>query len=174
MSYYLPLFKALHSAGVRYVVVGGLAAVLHGYARFTADVDLIIDLKRKEAEKAVKALTDFGLKPRLPVDPLQFADPEIREVWRKEKHMEVFSFFDPGNPVVTVDLFVYEPVPFTQLLLRAKRMDFGETAIPVCSIDDLIDLKIKAARPRDLNDIEHLREIQRIQIQDGSDESEKR
>jgi len=127
MSYYLSLFKALDAAGVRYVVVGGLATVLHGYARFTADVDLV---------------------------------------------MEVFSFFDPLNPVVTVDLFVYEPVPFHELVLRAKRMDIGGIRVPVCSIDDLIGLKMKAARPRDLDDIEHLREIQRIQEQGGQGESE--
>ena len=172
MSYYLSLFKALEAAGVRYVIVGGLATVLHGYARFTADVDLVIDLQKSEAEKAVRALVDLGLKPRLPVDPIQFADPVVREVWRTEKNMEVFSFFDPLNPVVTVDLFVYEPVPWPELVLRARRMDIGGIRVPVCSIDDLIGLKMKAARPRDLDDIEHLREIQRIQEQGGQGESE--
>jgi predicted nucleotidyltransferase len=39
-----PLFKALNDAGIRYVVVGGLAVVLHGHARLTADVDLVVDL----------------------------------------------------------------------------------------------------------------------------------
>ncbi|MGH7318339.1 MAG: hypothetical protein ACRELA_01720 [Candidatus Rokuibacteriota bacterium] len=36
-----PVFKALNDSGVRYVVVGGLAVVLHGHARLTVDVDLI-------------------------------------------------------------------------------------------------------------------------------------
>jgi hypothetical protein len=162
MSFYLPLFKALNDAGVKYVVVGGLATVLHGYARFTADVDLVIDLQKAEAENAVKTLVGFGLKPRLPVDPLQFADPEVRESWRTEKNMEVFSFFDPRNPVLTVDLFVYEPVPYHELARRAERMDIDGTTVPVCSINDLIALKMKSARPRDLDDIERLREIQRI------------
>jgi hypothetical protein len=139
--------------------------VLHGYARFTADVDLIIDLQKAEAENAVKALMAFGMRPRLPVDPIQFADPGVRESWRTEKNMEFFSFFDPRNPVVTVDLFVYEPVPFHQLTLRAEKLDIGGIAVPVCSIEDLIELKRKAARPRDLEDIAHLREIQRIRQQ---------
>ena len=172
MSYYLSLFKALNATGVRYIVVGGLATVLHGYARFTADVDLVIDLRKSEAEKAVRTLVDLGLKPRLPVDPIQFADPVVREFWRKEKNMEVFSFFNLDNPVMTVDLFVYEPIPFHQLVLRAKLMDIGGTMVPVCSIEHLIGLKLKAARPRDLDDIEHLREIQRIQEQGGQGESE--
>ncbi len=33
-----PIFEALDESGAQYVVVGGLAVVLHGYARLTADV----------------------------------------------------------------------------------------------------------------------------------------
>jgi hypothetical protein len=40
MGLFVPLFKALNDAGVRHVVVGGLAVVLDGHARLTADVDL--------------------------------------------------------------------------------------------------------------------------------------
>ena len=42
MLLYEPLFHALNASGARYVVVGGVATVLHGYARLTADIDLII------------------------------------------------------------------------------------------------------------------------------------
>jgi predicted nucleotidyltransferase len=170
MSFYLPLFRGLNDANVNYVVVGGLATVLHGYARFTADIDLVINLKKAEAEKAIKALVGMGFKSRLPVDPLQFTDLEVRESWRKEKGMEVFSFFDPRNPILTVDLFVYEPIPFHELALRAERMDIDGITVPVCSINDLINLKMKVARPKDIDDIEHLREIQRIREKGDKDE----
>jgi hypothetical protein len=98
MSLYLPLFKALNDAKVQYVIVGGLATVLHGYARFTADIDLVINLQQQEAEKAIKAILACGLKARLPVDPMQFAGKAIRETWIKEKNMLVFSFYQPDNP----------------------------------------------------------------------------
>lgn len=49
MSLYLPPFKALNDANVKYVVVGGVATVLHGYARLTMDVDLITDLAPEAA-----------------------------------------------------------------------------------------------------------------------------
>ncbi len=163
MSMYLPLFRTLNDADVHYIVVGGLATVLHGYARFTADVDLVIDLQKPEAEKAVKAFVGLGLNPRLPVDPFQFADPNVRKSWRAEKNMEVLSFYDPGNPLLSVDLFIYEPIPYDKLARRAERKDIEGIIIPVCSLNDLIDLKSQAGRPRDLEDIEYLREIQRIQ-----------
>ena len=43
MSLFEPIFAALENGTVRYVVVGGMATVLHGYARLTADVDIIVD-----------------------------------------------------------------------------------------------------------------------------------
>ena len=39
MLLYEPLFRALNASGTRYVVVGGVATVLHGYARLTADIE---------------------------------------------------------------------------------------------------------------------------------------
>ena len=41
---YLELLKALEDKGIRYVVVGGVAVVLHGFVRATMDIDLIISL----------------------------------------------------------------------------------------------------------------------------------
>jgi hypothetical protein len=37
------IMEALNHAGVRYLVVGGLAVVAHGVVRFTADIDLVLD-----------------------------------------------------------------------------------------------------------------------------------
>jgi hypothetical protein len=74
VALYEPVFDALNRAGVRYVVVGGVAVVLHGHARLTADLDLAIDLSDVPARKAIEALMDLGLEPRAPVNPLAFAD----------------------------------------------------------------------------------------------------
>lgn len=167
MSVYLPLFKALNDAQVQYIVVGGLATVLHGYARMTADIDLVINLEQIEAQKAVSALLALGLKARLPVDPMQFADADIRAGWIKDKHMLVFSFYDPSNPLRIVDLFVHEPIPFKDLSQRAVNMNIDGTPVPVCDIADLIELKRRAARPRDIDDIAHLEELLRIRQRDA-------
>ena len=62
MPLYQPLFRALDTSETRYVVVGGVATVLHGYARLTADVDLILDLERAAAARAMRSLAALGLK----------------------------------------------------------------------------------------------------------------
>lgn len=139
--------------------MGGIATVLHGYVRATADVDLVIDLHTQEAEKTIRVLSQYGFKPRVPVDPMQFADASQRTRWIKEKGMEVFSFFHVNDAGLTVDLFARHPIPFESLWSRSIIMDLGGTRIRVCSIDDLIELKRLAGRHKDLADIEQLSKI---------------
>src|SRR4030065_1358686 len=129
MSLYSPLFKVLNDAKVQYVVVGGLATVLHGYARLTADIDLVINLEQREAEKAISAILACGLKPRLPVDPMQFTDKAIREGWIKDKNMRVFSFYQPDNPLMILDVFVREPIPFKEMAQRPAPLHLGVSDI---------------------------------------------
>ena len=154
-----PLFRALNATGARYVVVGGLATVLHGYARLTADVDLVVDLAPEPAGRLVDALVGLGLVPRAPVDAAGFADPEIRERWVRDKGMQVFSFVDRANPMRAVDLFVQYPIDFESLWSRAQVMTLESTTVPVANLDDLITMKRIAGRPQDLVDIEQLERI---------------
>jgi hypothetical protein len=62
-------FAILAAARIRFVLVGGLARVLHGLDRLTADLDLVIDLSADSAQAAVQALTVAGYRPLAPVDP---------------------------------------------------------------------------------------------------------
>ena len=159
MSQIVPVFQALNEANVRYIVVGGIATVLHGYVRATADIDLIIDLHPEEAAKAIRALSSYGFKPRAPVDASGFADVGQRERWVEEKGMTVFSVVHSDNSGLSVDLFARHQIPFEVLWSRSELMQLGDTAVRVCSIDDLIELKRLAGRQQDLADIEQLTRI---------------
>jgi hypothetical protein len=154
-----PLFKALNDAGVRYVVVGGVAVVLHGHARLTADVDLVVDLERAEAKRAIDTLVALGLRPRVPVDPGDFADPSVREGWIRDRGMQVFSMVDPLNPLRVVDLFAEHPMPFEELWRRSETMPLRETTVRVASIEDLIRLKRSSGRALDRDDVARLEAI---------------
>ena len=148
-------------ADVRYVVVGGVAVVLHGHARLTADLDLAVDLEPAAARRAMGALTDLGLRPRAHVRPEDFADPDVRSSWRREQGMLVFSMVDASDPLRAVDVFVDEPIPFEDLYERAIGVDLGGITVRVASIQDLITLKRAAGRPQDDTDIAALEEIRR-------------
>jgi hypothetical protein len=154
-----PIFATLEESGARYVVVGGLAVVLHGYARLTADVDLVVDLSPGEAVKVVAALTRIGMVPRAPVDARDFADAAKRREWIEEKGMRVFSMYDPRRPLVEVDVFVEPPIAFEDLWERSESVEVGGRSIRVASIPDLIEMKKEAGRPKDAEDVAALEAI---------------
>lgn len=159
MYVYEPIFKILNAAGVRYVVVGDIATLLHGYARLTADVDLAVDLAPQEALRMIRALVGKGFRPQVPVSAEVFADGAVREQWRQEKHMLAFSLVDPTNPMRVVDLLLKPEVSFEELLARSQEAVVGETCVRVASLDDLIKLKRHAGRPQDLVDVKELEAI---------------
>lgn len=166
MPLFEPIFAALSRHGGRYVVVGGVAVVLHGHVRLTADLDLVVDLEPEAARRTVEALGGLGLVPRAPVPAVQFADPARRQEWVRAKGMAVFSLYDPGSPLLTVDLFVEPPLPFDELWERAEVMAIGGVEVRVAAIADLVRMKEAVARPRDLEDVERLREIERERERD--------
>jgi predicted nucleotidyltransferase len=155
------LLAYLEEAGVRFVVVGGLAVVLQGYVRMTADVDLAIALDSENVLRTVEALTARGLRPLLPVNARDFADEGKRRDWIETRNLEVFSMRDERNPLLTVDLFAREPIPFEELWSQADTVPLGGRPIRVASIEHLIRMKRAAARPQDAVDIDELELIAR-------------
>lgn len=167
MSLFEPIIVALNATRVRYVVVGGLATVLHGHARLTADIDLVVDLAPNEAMKVIEALLGLGFRARVPVDARLFADPAARQGWIAEKGMQVFTMIDTTNPMRSVDLFVEAPIAFDELWGRAEVVSLATTEVRIAAISDLIRMKRLAARPQDAIDIEALEHIQRRKVDDG-------
>lgn len=151
----------LEAAGVRFVVVGGLAVVIHGYPRLTADVDLVRDLDPANVRRAIDALTARGLRPLLPVNAMDFADAEKRRGWIETKNLEVFSLRDERNPLLTIDLFAREPIPFDELWAEATPVRLRDREIRIASIEHLVQMKRTAGRPQDLVDIDKLETLQR-------------
>lgn len=153
------VLAALETGGVRYLVVGGVAVVLHGHLRTTADLDLVVQLDPENARRAVTALSALGFRPRAPVPAEAFADAEARRAWKADKGLTVFSLWSDRLPTVEVDLFVEEPFAFDEAYARAVRVRLDTTTVSVVSVEDLIALKRASGRPVDLADIDALRAI---------------
>lgn len=157
----LGILTSLAAAQVRFLVVGGVAVVLHGHPRFTADLDLVLDLDRANATRALEVLAAKGFRPRPPVPIESFADPATRRSWIEEKGLVVFSLWSPSAPGTEIDLFVEEPFEFAPAYARATFVTLGGVSVPVLSIADLVALKRSAGRPKDLGDADALEEIAR-------------
>jgi hypothetical protein len=151
------VLSALNAARVRYLVVGGVAVVLHGHLRATADLDLIVQLSPENARDAVRALESLGFQPVAPVPAAMFADAEARRTWIEEKGMTVFALWSDRFPGLEVDLFASEPLNFEAAYARAVHVQLSSTVATVVALEDLVALKRTAGRPVDLADIEALR-----------------
>lgn len=147
------ILRALSQAEVDFVVVGGVAVVLQGHPRLTADLDLVVDLEVENVRLALGVLQKAGLRPRLPVPAQDFADPNVRQAWIEERNLTVFSLHDPTDPLREVDIFADPPIPLHRLLGQASFVDIGGVTVPVASRRHLIEMKEAAGRPQDLADI---------------------
>lgn len=153
------ILDALNRACVRYLVVGGVAVVLHGYLRTTADLDLIIQLERDNALRAIRALQDHHYRPRAPVAAEEFAEQQVREQWIREKGLAVFTLWSPAHPTLEINLFVSEPFDFDPVYARALCVPLEKTEATIIALEDLIALKRGVGRPRDLDDIAALESL---------------
>jgi hypothetical protein len=159
------VLAALNDARVEYLVVGGVAVVLHGYLRTTADLDLVVRLERENVLRAMTALGELGYRPHAPVPAEALADEATREGWIRDKGLTVFSLWSAEHPAFEVDVFVAEPFDFEATFARALHVALDTTTATVVSLSDLIALKKSVARPQDLLDVEAL-----MALEDGADE----
>jgi len=153
------VFRLLNEHEIRYVIVGGIAVILHGSPRLTADLDIIIDLEPVRAGQAIEVLQRAGFMAEIPVDIREFANEKVRRRWMAEKHMKALSLHDREMPPTVIDILAESPIEFEDLYQRAKLISLDEMTLRIASIPDLIVLKRLSGRPEDLSDIAELEKI---------------
>jgi hypothetical protein len=157
------IVKSLNDAGVKYLIVGGVAVVAHGYERLTKDLDLVIGLERENIIRGLHALMKIGYRMSIPVTPEDFADQAKRTHWRKNKNMIVLKLWSDTHRRTPVDVFVYEPFDFDAeyAASRHEKVMLNLKA-PVVSLKTLLKMKRAAGRPQDLADIMDLKRIEKL------------
>jgi hypothetical protein len=153
------IFGRFNKKRIDYVVVGGVALVMHGVVRLTADLDLMIYLNEKNISKFVDVVKELGYKPKLPVKAEELISPDKRETWFKERNMKVFSFYNPHQPTSLIDIFIYEPVAYNKIKSNSVKIKIGNISVPVVSINDLIKLKKISGRQQDIEDIKAIKKV---------------
>ena len=136
------VFERLKSAAAGYVVVSGVAVVLHGHIRPVLDLDIVVDPAPPEARRTLGALTLAGFIPSIPL-PLEM--------------LTVLRLFDRSER--EVDLFMRYPIPFAELWRDAEIRNIGDQAVRIASLQHLLKAKRFNNRPHDLADIEGLMKL---------------
>jgi predicted nucleotidyltransferase len=136
--------SALNKSDVRYVLIGGYSVVLHGYSRTTGDMDLWVERSAENYKKIKNAFDLFGM----PVFDMTEDNFLSHLVW------DVFTF---GNPPVAIDIMIkLEGFQFDEVFKNAVIFEDDDLEVRTINKVDLIALKSKAGRPKDINDIQNL------------------
>lgn len=142
------LAVALRERGVPWYLFGARAAILHGAARLTADVDITVMLPQGESAGAlVSTLTTHGFAPRL-------GD----EQFLARTRVAPFAHLATGVPL---DIVLGGPGLEEQFLARAVQLDVEGTTVPVASVEDIVVMKVLAGRAKDLEDAQTLVAVHR-------------
>jgi hypothetical protein len=153
---------ALTDAEVKFIVGGGVAAVLHGVERVTLDIDLALDMEPANVEKFLQVMDKLGLQPRVPVPARDLMSCEAVRRMIVEKEAMVFSFVDFDRPLRHVDIFLQGNLSFEELSRGARKIVIEDRAIKIMGIGKLLETKraITPLRDKDLIDIKQLEKLQ--------------
>ncbi len=135
----------LNDAGVRYVLIGGIALIRHGVVRATRDIDAVFDPDPDNVER-IRSLVDTWGATRPDGSPV----PDDGIAGDRTIHL--------STPHGELDLLseAAAAFPFADLLERAETRRVDGVEAPICSLADLVAMKRSVGRERDLADLADL------------------
>lgn len=134
--------ELLNKNRVEYLIVGGYAVAMHGYPRYTGDLDIWIDANRETAVKMLETLDEFG-----------FGSLGLRQ----EDFMEEGNVIQMGYPPFRIDILTQaDGVEFAQCYRNRTIIEHEGMLISILSIQDLRKNKAATGRPKDMDDLQNL------------------
>ena len=130
---------------VRYLIVGGYAVGLHGFPRYTGDIDVFIAISEENARSVLRAFREFGFGD-LGLSEKDFLEEEIVvEIGREPLKIQVLTGIDG--------------VTFDECWEERKEVQFSGVAVPFIGIESLLRNKEASPRAKDKIDLEELKRI---------------
>ncbi len=146
------LIRALAEAGVRFVVVGGVAAIVHGASTFTRDLDVLAPFDEDNMARLLRALHDHD--PRFALHPTH---PKLAQ-----SPSELATFHDLYLDTALGRLDVLGQLPngtYDELAPSAITVSLAQVQCAVLGLDALIQSKALLGRAKDQVSLMELRAI---------------
>ena len=132
------VFASFRKNDVKYLVIGGIAAVMYGVPRATFDLDVLIEPTAENAERLLKAMIEAGLGTA----SLTTVDDVLSK--------EITIFTDR----IRLDVQTSTPgLVFREAWSRRVTMNYKGQTLEVVSLTDLIASKQASGRAVDLEDV---------------------
>ena len=137
----LDVFASFQKHKVKYVVIGGIAAVLHGVPRATFDLDILIEASTDNVTRLLDALLEANLGSAALITAEELLANEIT-VFRDRVRIDVQTS-TPG-------------LSFDDAWRNRVTMNYQGQDFYLVSKNDLISSKLSAGRKIDLEDVKLL------------------
>ena len=132
------VFRSFQEHEVRYVVIGGIAAILHGVPRATFDLDILIDPTLDNTRRLLEALAQAGLGTASLTTPEAVLANELT-IFKDRVRVDVLTTA-PG-------------LAFQRAWTERQTMAYQGQAFFVLSKENLIASKRATGRAVDLEDV---------------------
>lgn len=137
--------ELLNSKRVKYLLIGGLAVILHGYVRATKDMDVWVQNTTANIARLKKVLVSFGFRELAEAIGKKMANREVRFIGKLPYRIDVIS----GLSGLT-----FSTAYKNRIMKRLEDLD-----VPMASLNDLLKNKVAAGRFKDLADAEALERL---------------
>jgi hypothetical protein len=152
------ILKVLHKHGVRYVVIGAIAAIAQGYPLYTADLDVTPARDPDNLDRLAAALRELDARLRVQGEPDRVAFPfDADYLGRAESWMLItrHGSFD----------LVFVPAGtrgFADLRRGSVTVELAGDEVRIAALIDIIRMKEASGRPKDLAQLPALRQTLEI------------
>lgn len=152
------VIRLLSQHNVRFVLIGGVAATLHGSPLVTFDVDVAYERTKENLTRLADALAEVHARLRGVEEDLPFK-PDAQT-------LEAGTSFTFITDLGSLDCLGWAAgaESFAELEAHAVAMQLGSERVLVASLDDLIAMKRAAGRPKDrvaVMELEAIKEMRR-------------
>jgi hypothetical protein len=155
-KHFLDFLKLLESHKVEFVVVGGYAVGVHGFPRYTGDLDLFVAINRENADRLVGVFKETGFAS-LNLKPEDFLERDtVVEIGREPIKIQVLTGIDGVS---------FKRCQDDRILINVLG-----TEIPLIGFDSLLANKAASPRSKDRIDFEELTRIRDLQWERGVDQ----
>lgn len=138
---FLEFLELLDNHEVEYLLVGGYAVILHGYARSTGDMDLWVNQTNENYNKLKLVYTNFGA----PIFSKEDFESDTFDVWS--------IGLEPRKIEILTKVSGLE---FKESKKNCLYLNFEKFKIPYIDFEDLMKNKMATGRLKDLADVEQL------------------
>jgi hypothetical protein len=134
--------QSLNNNRVRYLIIGGYAVALHGYPRYTKDLDVWVEISEANAARITAALDEFGFAS-LGLQSSDFLEPN--------------QVIQLGYPPNRIDIIMTpKGIEFDACYEDRVVVEIDEIPFNFIDLPNLLKNKRATGRHQDLADVENL------------------